>query len=122
MDAAIPAWIAAGCNPGSGHELAGDEGKLHGGLTSAAAERELNARAKFKISQLLKGGAPSKSSRKMVDGKRDVKDHMVAEGYEGPGAKGGSKPSPLSPSGHFSRGFKKMKYLDPRHQAILSSN
>ena len=46
--AAISARVAEDKNRVSGPELAGDEGKSHGDLASAANERAISARKQFK--------------------------------------------------------------------------
>ena len=90
--------IAEECNRASVQELVATEGKLHGGPGSAAKERKLNDQKKFELFQPLRGRAPPKSiadtcwgpTRKMVDGKKDVKARLAEKGYQNPDLKDGS--------------------------------
>ena len=69
-----------------------EEEKLHGGLSSAAMEREPNAWENFKALQPPRRRTPSKSvvdtrwalTRRMVDGEKDVKARLVAKSYQEP--------------------------------------
>ena len=68
-----------------------EEEKSHGGLGSAAEERELNAWQKIAAFQPMGERDPSTSivdirlalTRKMVNGERDAEVRLVAEGNQG---------------------------------------
>ena len=88
MDAAIFAWATEERSRVLGQELAGGGGKLYEGLASAATELEHSARMKFGAFELVERGTVPKSvvdtrwelTLKMVEGKKNVRARLVAEG------------------------------------------
>ena len=75
-----------------------EEEKLHGGMPSAAMEREPDAWGNFKALRPPRRRTHSKSvadtrwalTRRMVDGEEDVKARLVAKSYQGPDPMDGS--------------------------------
>ena len=85
VGAAICAWAAEESSRVLRKKLS-REAKLHYGLLSASKERELVARATFKVFRPVKGGSPSQSifdacrahTWEMVDGKKNAMGRLVA--------------------------------------------
>ena len=129
VDVAISAWIAGGRYRVVGKELSGTEGKLHGGLVSAAEGSELNDWKTFRVSHPLKGGAPLEAivdTRRLftwetVDGEKDARARLVAQGYQGSDLKDGIVDAPGIEGRHSSDLRVKMEHSEPGHQECFSS-